>query len=128
MLGYKGTAMMIYFRKLQRVHDGCEKEFYLSNFNKTLFLNFNLQLSLIERRSKKPEKPTTRLPKQCAEFEPVLRIHDIFGVDPDLDPRIHASDFWILIRMRIRILLFSSSTFKKPIKLFFLKFFCPLLF
>jgi hypothetical protein len=37
MLGYKGTAMMIYFRKLKRVHDGCEKELYLSNFNKTLF-------------------------------------------------------------------------------------------
>jgi hypothetical protein len=31
-----------------------------------------------------------------------------FGVDPDpdLDPRIHASDQWIRIRMRIRILLF----------------------
>ncbi len=31
-----------------------------------------------------------------------------FGVDPD--PRIHASDLWI----RIRILLFSSLTFKMP--------------
>jgi hypothetical protein len=33
-----------------------------------------------------------------------------FGVypDPDLDPRVHASDLWI----RIRILLFSSLTFK----------------
>jgi hypothetical protein len=39
-----------------------------------------------------------------------------FGVDPDpdLDPRIHASDQWI--RMRIRILLFSSLTFKMPTK------------
>jgi hypothetical protein len=33
-----------------------------------------------------------------------------FGVDPD--PRIHASDKWI----RIRILLFSSLTFKRPAK------------
>ena len=39
-----------------------------------------------------------------------------FGVDPDpdLDPRIHASYQWI--RMRIRILLFSSLTFKMPTK------------
>jgi hypothetical protein len=29
-----------------------------------------------------------------------------FGVDPDQDLRIHASDLWV--RMRIRILLFSS--------------------
>jgi hypothetical protein len=37
-------------------------------------------------------------------------------VDPD--PRIHASDLWIHIRIRIgiRILLFSSLTFKKPTK------------
>ncbi len=39
-----------------------------------------------------------------------------FVVDPDLDPRIHASDEWIRIRigiwMRIRIPLFSSLTFK----------------
>jgi hypothetical protein len=42
----------------------------------------------------------------------VLRIHDILGVDPDPDPRIHASDSWI----RIRILLFSSLTFKMPEK------------
>ncbi len=36
----------------------------------------------------------------------VLGIRDIFDVDPDpnLDPWIHASDYWI----RIRILLFSS--------------------
>ncbi len=33
-----------------------------------------------------------------------------FGVDPD--PRIHSSDKW----MRIRILLFSSLTFKTPTK------------
>jgi len=33
-----------------------------------------------------------------------------FGVDPDLDPRIHASDQWI----RMRILLFSSLTSKMP--------------
>ncbi len=35
----------------------------------------------------------------------MLRIHDIFGVDPDpdLDPRIHASDQWIRILIRIRI-------------------------
>ncbi len=26
-----------------------------------------------------------------------------FGVDPDPDPRIHASDQWIRIRIRIRI-------------------------
>ncbi len=29
----------------------------------------------------------------------MLRIHDIFGVDPDPDPRIHASDKWIRIRI-----------------------------
>jgi hypothetical protein len=48
----------------------------------------------------------------------VLRIPDIFGVDPD--PRIHASDklIRIRIRMRIRILLFSSLTFKTPKKTF----------
>jgi hypothetical protein len=34
-----------------------------------------------------------------------------FGVDPDPDPRIHASDKWI------RILLFSSLTFKMPAKI-----------
>jgi hypothetical protein len=47
-----------------------------------------------------------------------------FGVDPDLDPRIHASDQWI------RILLFSSMTFKMSTKtnLFVQKFFCLLLF
>ncbi len=33
-----------------------------------------------------------------------------FGVDPDPDPRIHAFNEWI--RIRIRILLFSSLTFK----------------
>ncbi len=37
-----------------------------------------------------------------------------FGVDPD--PRIHASDLWIRIRIRIRILQFSSLTFKTPTK------------
>ncbi len=39
-----------------------------------------------------------------------------FGVDPD--PRIHASDYWIRIqiRMQIRILLFLSLTFKMPAK------------
>jgi hypothetical protein len=42
---------------------------------------------------------------------PVLQIHD-FGVDPD--PRIHACDKWI--RMRIWILLFSSLTFKTSTK------------
>jgi hypothetical protein len=41
---------------------------------------------------------------------PVLRIHAIFGPDP----RIHAADLWI--RMRIRILLFSSVTFKTSTK------------
>ncbi len=41
-----------------------------------------------------------------------------FGVDPDPDPRIHASDQWI------RILLFSSLTSKMPAKnLFFNKIF-----
>ncbi len=44
-----------------------------------------------------------------ALLKSVLRIHDIW-VDPD--PRIHASDWWIRIRIRIRILLFSSLTFK----------------
>jgi hypothetical protein len=39
-----------------------------------------------------------------------------FGVDPDPDPRTHASD-WI----RIRILLFSSLTFKTPTKNYFFK-------
>jgi hypothetical protein len=52
-----------------------------------------------------------------------------FGVypDPDLDPRIHASDYWIQIR--IRILLFSLLTFPRcQQKTIFLKFFCLLLF
>jgi hypothetical protein len=40
-------------------------------------------------------------------FKSVLRIHDILGVDPDLDPRIHASDQWI----RIRILYPDPSIF-----------------
>jgi hypothetical protein len=31
-------------------------------------------------------------------------------LDPDLDPRIHASNLWI------QILLFSSMTFKMPTK------------
>ncbi len=37
------------------------------------------------------------------------------GVDPDTDPRIHDSDKWIRmrIRMRIRLLLFSSLTLKR---------------
>jgi hypothetical protein len=41
-------------------------------------------------------------------------------VDPDPDPRIHASDQWVRIRILdpgslwIRILLFSSLTFKMP--------------
>jgi hypothetical protein len=39
--------------------------------------------------------------------------YDIFSVD--LEPLIHASDYWI------RILLFSSLTFKKPTKNEFLK-------
>jgi hypothetical protein len=42
----------------------------------------------------------------------VLRIHGLYGVDSDPEPRIHASDLWI----RIRILLFSSLTFKTPTK------------
>jgi hypothetical protein len=33
-----------------------------------------------------------------------------FSEDPDLDPRIHASDYWI------RTLLFSSLTIKMPTK------------
>ncbi len=37
-----------------------------------------------------------------------------FGVDSDPDPRIHASDWWI--RMRIRILIFSLLAFKMPTK------------
>jgi hypothetical protein len=37
----------------------------------------------------------------------VLRIHDILGVDPDPDPRIHASDLWI----RIPILAPDPSIF-----------------
>ncbi len=51
-----------------------------------------------------------------------MRIHDILVLDPDpdLDPRIHASDKWIRIRMRIRmrirILLFSLLNFKMPTK------------
>ncbi len=44
-------------------------------------------------------------------------------MDPDPDPRIHASDLWI------RILLFSSLTFKMPTKTIFVKTFsCLLLF
>jgi hypothetical protein len=35
-------------------------------------------------------------------------------VDPD--PRIHATDKWIRLRIQIRILLFSSLTFKMPTK------------
>ncbi len=49
-----------------------------------------------------------------------------FGVDPD--PRIHASDKWIRIRMRIWILLFASLTFKTPKKINFFNFFCLLHF
>jgi hypothetical protein len=56
-----------------------------------------------------------------------------FGVDPDRDPgsdpdlRIHASDYWI--RIQIRILLFSSLTFKTPRNNYiFKRFFCLLLF
>ncbi len=45
-----------------------------------------------------------------------------FGVDPDQDQWIHAFDSWI------RILLFSSLTFKRPTNnKFFMKFFCLLL-
>jgi hypothetical protein len=48
-----------------------------------------------------------------------------FGTDPD--PGIRASDQWI--RIRIRILLFSSLTFKTPTKNYFIsKFFCLLPF
>ncbi len=57
-----------------------------------------------------------------ALFTVVLRIHDIFvwiRIRPD--PRIYASDQWIRIRMRIRILLFSSLTFKMPAKNLFKK-------
>jgi hypothetical protein len=43
-----------------------------------------------------------------------------FGVDTD--QRIHASDYWIRIRMRVRILLFSSLTFKIPTKNSFFSF------
>ncbi len=47
-----------------------------------------------------------------------------FSVDPDPDPRSHAFDLWI----RIRILLFSSLTFKTPTKnLFWNRFSCLLL-
>ncbi len=42
--------------------------------------------------------------------KPVFQIRDIFGTDPDPDPRIRASDQWI------QILLFSSLTFKTPTK------------
>ncbi len=52
---------------------------------------------------------------------PVLRIHDMDGMAPD--PRIHTSDSLVRfrIRMRIRILLFSSGTFKTPTKYQFKK-------
>jgi hypothetical protein len=51
----------------------------------------------------------------------VFWIHDIC-VDPDPEPRIHASDSWI------RIILFSSLTFWMPTKnKFFKQFFCLLL-
>jgi hypothetical protein len=50
-------------------------------------------------------------------FLAVLRIHAI--VDPDPDSRIHASGYWI--RIRIRILLFLSLTFKTSAKKFFLR-------
>jgi hypothetical protein len=32
-----------------------------------------------------------------------------FGVDPDPDPRIHASDYWIRIRIRIRIRILDPN-------------------
>jgi hypothetical protein len=54
-----------------------------------------------------------------------------FGVDPDPDPdpRIHASNKWIRIWIRIRILLFSSLTSRRHQKLIYLKrVFCILLF
>jgi hypothetical protein len=52
-----------------------------------------------------------------------------FGADPD--PRIHTSDLWIRIRIRMQILIlpFSSATFKTSTKkIFSPKFFCLLLF
>ncbi len=55
--------------------------------------------------------PGNRLPF----FYPVLWIRDLLVQIPD--PRIRASDQWI----RIRILLFSSLTFKTPTLLYFLK-------
>jgi hypothetical protein len=58
----------------------------------------------------------------------VLRRHDILGVDPD--PRIHASDQWIRIRLRIRILDTDPSIFVIDLqdamkKLNFNTIFCP---
>ncbi len=55
---------------------------------------------------------TTKQANLCA----VISVADLwhFGTKPD--PRIHASDYWIRIRIWIRILLFSSLTFKTPTK------------
>ncbi len=55
-------------------------------------------------------------------FQPVLRIH-IFGVDPDPDPRIDASDWWI----RIRIFITDLQDANKKI-IVLKKIFCLLLF
>jgi hypothetical protein len=55
-------------------------------------------------------------------FQPVLRIH-IFGVDPDPDPRIDASDWWI----RIRIFITDLQDANKKI-IVLKKFFCLLFF
>ncbi len=42
-------------------------------------------------------------------------LHFGMDLDPDTDPRIHASNKWI----RIQIWLFSSLTFKTPAKKYF---------
>jgi hypothetical protein len=48
------------------------------------------------------------------DLEAVFRIRDKFSTDPDL--RVRTADFWIQIRILLRILLFLSVTFKTPTK------------
>ena len=59
-------------------------------------------------RTERPLPPGQQRPLVSCHVPMLRSVADPwhFGVDPDRDPRIHACDKWI--RMRIRILLFSS--------------------
>jgi hypothetical protein len=88
-----------------------------------VFLNFSQQCSVSWRFSFRSRYRLggPKLPKQCSIITHSSVVDPwYFGTDPD--PRIRASDQWI----RIRILLFSSLTFKMPTKKNY--FFCLLLF